>query len=49
MSGTSEGVFISYSREDHDAASRLYEDLKRAGLRPWLDKEDSIAWTSIGI
>jgi hypothetical protein len=31
-------VFISYAREDIRAAKRLYEDLKNAGLRPWLDK-----------
>jgi hypothetical protein len=44
MSGTSENqlesVFISYAREDSVAALRLYEELKRAGLWPWLDKED---------
>lgn len=38
--GTSERVFVSYAREDSKAAFRLYEDLKRAGLRPWLDEED---------
>jgi hypothetical protein len=36
-------VFISYAREDYVAAGRLYEDLKRAGLTPWLDKESLIA------
>jgi TIR domain len=36
-------VFISYAREDSDAAKRLYEDLKNAGLTPWLDKESLIA------
>jgi len=40
MSGTLDRIFISYAREDSEAAFRLYEDLKRAGLRPWLDKED---------
>lgn len=44
--GTSENqqkrVFISYAREDYVAADRLHEDLKRAGLRPWLDKKDLI-------
>jgi hypothetical protein len=40
MSETSERVFISYAREDYEAAFRLYRDLKRAGLRPWLDKHD---------
>jgi hypothetical protein len=27
-------VFISYAREDFDAAKRLYDDLKSAGLNP---------------
>jgi hypothetical protein len=36
-------VFISYAREDAEAAKRLYEDLKNAGLTPWLDKESLIA------
>jgi len=33
-------VFISYSREDTAIASRLYYDLKKSGLDPWLDRED---------
>jgi hypothetical protein len=32
-------VFISYAREDAEAAKRLYDNLKSAGLNPWLDKE----------
>jgi TIR domain len=28
-----------YARDDFDAAKRLYNDLKTAGLNPWLDKE----------
>jgi DNA-binding beta-propeller fold protein YncE len=36
-------VFISYAREDYVAAGRLYENLKGAGLNPWLDKESLIA------
>jgi hypothetical protein len=32
-------VFISYAREDSDAARRVYNDLRVAGLNPWLDKE----------
>jgi hypothetical protein len=31
-------VFISYAREDFESAKRLYNDLKKAGLAPWLDK-----------
>jgi len=33
-------VFISYAREDYNAAKRLRKDLKDAGLNPWLDKEE---------
>lgn len=32
-------VFISYAREDSDAARRLYNDLRSLGLNLWLDKE----------
>lgn len=34
---TAPGVFIAYAQEDLDAASRLYRELKRAGLNPWMD------------
>ncbi len=30
-------VFISYAREDIDTAEKLYNDLKVAGMTPWLD------------
>jgi hypothetical protein len=33
-------IFISYAQEDFDYAERLYNDLKNAGLNPWLDKEE---------
>lgn len=33
-------VFISYAREDYADARRLYEELKRAGVKPWLDTID---------
>ena len=36
-------VFISYAREDSDAANRLCQDLKNAGLTPWLDKDSLIS------
>ena len=36
-------VFISYAREDSEAAKRLYQDIKNAGMIPWLDKECLIA------
>jgi hypothetical protein len=35
-------VYISYARDspcDVEAAKRLYNDLKDAGLNPWLDSE----------
>lgn len=32
-------VFISYAREDLRVVRKLYNDLKRAGANPWLDKE----------
>ncbi|QTA82990.1 Sulfatase-modifying factor enzyme domain-containing protein [Desulfonema limicola] len=31
-------IFISYTREDYDIAKRLYDDLKKAGIDPWMDK-----------
>jgi hypothetical protein len=33
-------AFISYAREDVNAAERLYTDLKAAGANPWLDSRD---------
>lgn len=33
-------VFISYAREDCDTAKRLYDDLKAAGVTPWMDEEN---------
>lgn len=33
-------VFISYAREDQEIARKLYNDLKSAGVNPWLDVED---------
>jgi SIR2-like domain/TIR domain len=33
-------VFISYAREDSPEAERLYRDLKNAGAKPWIDKEE---------
>lgn len=32
-------VFICYAREDESSARRLFHDLRRIGLDPWLDKE----------
>ena len=36
-------VFISYAREDTQAANKLYNDLKLLGLDPWLDTESLLA------
>ncbi len=33
-------VFISYAREDIETAGKLYYDLRKAGLEPWMDKID---------
>ncbi|MHC4478849.1 MAG: toll/interleukin-1 receptor domain-containing protein [Planctomycetota bacterium] len=32
-------VFLSYAHEDHQAAFRLYGDLRKAGLNVWFDRE----------
>ena len=33
-------VFISYAREDIEIARKLRDDLEKAGIKTWLDKED---------
>lgn len=33
-------MFIGYDGQDYESAVRLYNDLKRVGLNPWLDKKD---------
>ena len=38
-------VFISYAREDEKTARRLYADLKRVGIDPWLDVHDLLPGT----
>ena len=35
-------IFISYVREDHESAVKLYHDLRRSGFNPWLDSESLI-------
>ncbi|MEE4355519.1 MAG: SUMF1/EgtB/PvdO family nonheme iron enzyme [Desulfococcaceae bacterium] len=36
----SEKIFICHSREDAETANRIYDDLKKAGAEPWMDKKD---------
>ena len=36
-------VFISHAHEDHRRALRLYRDLQRFGVRPWIDSEEILA------
>ncbi|MCP4113516.1 MAG: TIR domain-containing protein [Desulfobacteraceae bacterium] len=33
---------MAYAREDYKSAKRLYDDLKKAGVPLWMDKEDLI-------
>lgn len=33
-------VFICYAKEDRKVVRQLYEDLKQAVLKPWIDYED---------
>jgi hypothetical protein len=35
-------VFLSYAREDIDAARRLFNDLRNAGVKVWFDKESLV-------
>ena len=32
-------IFISYAKEDYAIAKRLYDDLSKKGLTPWIDRE----------
>ncbi|RLF63443.1 MAG: serine/threonine-protein kinase pkn1, partial [Thermoplasmata archaeon] len=32
--------FISHASEDYEIAKRLYDDLKREGITPWIDGEN---------
>ena len=36
-------IFISYAREDIEAAKRLYGDLQKKGLYPWFDQKSILA------
>ncbi len=33
-------IFISYAREDSNIANRIYDDLNKAGVNPWLDTKN---------
>lgn len=37
---TRKKVFISYAREDLETAKKLRDDIEKAGIKTWLDKED---------
>lgn len=50
MSNSEVKVFISYAREDSQQACRIYRELNRPGITPWLDKISIIPgqrWRSI--
>ncbi len=36
-------IFISYAREDYCVVRKLYDRLKAAGYKPWMDKVDLLA------
>jgi hypothetical protein len=38
MTYPSKTVFLSYAHGDQEAVIRIYEDLRAAGLEPWMDK-----------
>ncbi len=43
-------IFISYATEDYEIAKKLYDDLKNAGIEPWLDRENILSgqnWRTI--
>lgn len=40
MSGTAQAVFISYATQDADAASRLCQALRAAGIEVWFDQTE---------
>jgi uncharacterized protein (TIGR02145 family) len=40
MSASDDRVFLCHASEDKPRVIELYGDLKRAGLHPWVDKED---------
>ena len=40
MTASDTKVFLCYAREDYDSAKRLYDDLKKSDVIPWMDSED---------
>lgn len=45
----SHNVFISYAREDIEAAKRVYDELKAAGVSVWMDDQDLLPGTDWAI
>ena len=35
-------IFLAHAKEDKEAVIELYDRLKEAGYKPWLDKKDLI-------
>jgi hypothetical protein len=33
-------IFLSYAREDRKRVEKLYQELSKAGFKPWMDKRD---------
>jgi TIR domain len=40
LSGSSQGVFISYASQDGEAAGRICEALRAAGIEVWFDQSN---------
>lgn len=42
-------VFISHAKDDLTIAKQLYDDLKKAGVKPWMESEDLIPGQDIRV
>jgi RNA-directed DNA polymerase len=42
MTDSSAMIFINYARDDDEPVSKIYSRLKKAGYKPWRDKEDIV-------
>ena len=40
MSDASKAIFLSYAREDSDAARRIADALRAAGIEVWFDQSE---------